>query len=209
MGFSFFPRSVKFFKLFQEQNNKLIKAAGHLCGLFEDTADTEELCKQVNIIESEGNIISRTIARELSLTFITPIDREDIHDINVAQEDILNAIKAVSTRLEVYEPARVRYPAKRLVLNIQGMVEASGAMLERLSANTKADKHMENIRWLKYESETLLLVGIGELYDCERHDYESILEIVKWSHIYDRIESAVDRLDALGDILEGVMLKNA
>jgi len=209
MGFSFFPRTVKFFKLFEEQHRKLHKAAGHLCTLFEDGADTEEVCKLVNIIESEGNTISRTIARELSLTFITPIDREDIHDINVSQEDILNAIKAVSTRMGVHEPSRMRYPAKKLAHNIRGMVEESGRMLANLASNKTGEASMERIRWLKYESETLLLVGIGELYDCEVKDYGTILEIVKWSHIYDRIESAVDRVDTLGDILEGVMLKNA
>ncbi|NDY56438.1 DUF47 family protein [Desulfovibrio sulfodismutans] len=209
MGFSFFPRTVKFFRLFEEQNRKLQRAAGHLCTLFEDGADTEEVCKQVNIIESEGNVISRNIARELSLTFITPLDREDIHDINVSQEDILNAIKAVSTRMEVYEPSRMRYPAKKLAQNIRGMVEESGKMLACLACNKTGETSMERIRWLKYESETLLLVGIGELYDCEVKDYGTILEIVKWSHIYDRIESAVDRVDTLGDILEGVMLKNA
>jgi uncharacterized protein Yka (UPF0111/DUF47 family) len=209
MGFSFFPRTVKFFKLFEEQHRKLLKAAGHLCTLFEDGADTEDMCKQINIIESEGNAISRTIARELSLTFITPIDREDIHDINVSQEDILNAIKGVSTRLEVYEPSRMRYPAKKLAHNIRGMIEESGTMLAKLACNKTGETSMERIRWLKYESETLLLVGIGELYDCDVKGDGTILEIVKWSHIYDRIETAVDRVDTLGDILEGVMLKNA
>ena len=209
MGFSFFPRTVKFFKLFEEQNRKLQKAAGHLCALFEDGADSEEVCKLVNIIESEGNTVSRTIARELSLTFITPIDREDIHEINLSQEDILNAIKAVSTRMGVHEPSRMRYPAKKLAQNIRGMVEESGKMLANLARNKTGETSMERIRWLKYESETLLLVGIGELYDCEVRDNGVILEIIKWSHIYDRMETAVDRVDAFGDILEGVMLKNA
>jgi uncharacterized protein len=55
------------------------------------------------------------------------------------------------------------------------------------------------------------MVGIGELYDGgeEQADYAAILEIVKWKHIFDRIEAAVNRTESLADILEGVLLKNA
>jgi len=72
MGFSLFPRSVKFYDLFKEQHRKLAKAAGILDDLFTSFEEVEEHCKRINILESEGNTISRRIAKELSLTFITP-----------------------------------------------------------------------------------------------------------------------------------------
>ena len=85
MGFSLFPRSAKFYDLFKEQHRKVAKAAGVLDDLFTSFEDVEERCKRITIIESEGNAISRRIAKELSLTFITPIDREDIHEINLTR----------------------------------------------------------------------------------------------------------------------------
>ena len=72
MGFSLFPRSAKFYDLFKEQHRKVAKAAGVLDDLFTSFEDVEERCKRITIIESEGNAISRRIAKELSLTFITP-----------------------------------------------------------------------------------------------------------------------------------------
>ena len=85
MSFSLFPKSVKFFDLFLEQNRKTFKAATILNEIVQDFTDVEEKCKQINIIEAEGNGICRNIPT-LSITFITPIDREDIHEINIAQE---------------------------------------------------------------------------------------------------------------------------
>lgn len=211
MGFSLFPRSAKFYDLFKEQHRKLAKAVGVLDELFSSFTDVEEHCKRITIIESEGNTISRRIAKELSLTFITPIDREDIHEINLTQEDILNLIKAISSRIGLFGFDRIRYPAKRIISNLRIMIDELGTVLQLMSKNKKAEEHLHKVESLKYECETLLMVGIGELYDGgeEKADYQSILEIVKWKHIFDRIEHVVNRTETLADILEGVLLKNA
>ena len=211
MGFSLFPRSAKFYDLFKEQHRKLVKAAGILDELFTTFDDVEERCKRINIIESEGNTISRRIAKELSLTFITPIDREDIHQINLTQEDILNLIKAIASRIGLFGFDRIRYPARRIIANMRVMIEELGVVLGRMSQNKQAEESFHKIENLKHECETLLMVGIGELYDGGEinADYAVILDIVKWKHIFDRIEAAVDRTESLADVLEGVVLKNA
>ncbi|WP_029460814.1 DUF47 domain-containing protein [Solidesulfovibrio alcoholivorans] len=211
MGFSLFPRSVKFYDLFAEQHRKLVKAAIILDELFTNFDDLEERCKRITIIESEGNAISRRIAKELSLTFITPIDREDIHEINLTQEDILNLIKAIASRVGLFGFDRIRYPARRIISNLRAMIEEVGLILGRMRQNKQAEDHFARIEGLKHECETLLMVGIGELYDGgdERGDYAAILDIVKWKHLFDRIEAAVERTEALSDVLEGVVLKNA
>ncbi len=211
MGFSLFPRSAKFYDLFKEQHRKLVKAAAILDELFTTFDDVEERCKRINIIESEGNAISRRIAKELSLTFITPIDREDIHQINLTQEDLLNLIKAIASRIGLFGFDRIRYPARRIIANLRTMIEEIGVVLGRMSQNKQAEESFHKLENLKHECETLLMVGIGELYDGGEGiaDYGVILDIVKWKHIFDRIEAAVERTEALADVLEGVVLKNA
>jgi uncharacterized protein Yka (UPF0111/DUF47 family) len=211
MGFSLFPRSAKFYDLFKEQHRKLVKAAGILDELFTTFDDVEERCKRINIIESEGNAISRRIAKELSLTFITPIDREDIHEINLTQEDMLNLIKAIASRIGLFGFDRIRYPARRIISNLRVMIEELGVVLVHMSKNKHAEENFHKIENLKHECETLLMVGIGELYDGgeEKADYAVILDIIKWKHIFDRIEAAVNRAETLSDVLEGVVLKNA
>lgn len=209
MGFSFFPKEIQFFELFAKQNEKLREAVLVLNGIFQEFSDVENKCKSINLIEEDGNGISRSIAQQLSQTFITPIDREDIHDINIAQEDLLNLIKAISTRIGLYDFQFIKFPAKKLVKNLTAMVEENGRMLDRLSERKPVEQGARTVKALKYECEMLLLVALGEVYDIKLTGFDSVMEIVKWTHIYDRIEQAVNRAEGLADIIEGVVLKNA
>lgn len=209
MGFSFFPKEIQFFDLFMEQYAKLSEAVAALNGIFQEFTDCENKCKTINLLEENGNHVSRDIAKQLSLTFITPIDREDIHDINIAQEDLLNLIKAISTRIGLYDFTVLKFPSKRLVKNLTLMVEEVGRMLDRLRERKAVDENAKKVKSLKYECEMILLVALGELYDLKGQDFNTVMEIVKWTHIYDRIEQAVNKAEGLADIIEGVVLKNA
>jgi len=209
MAFSFFPKEIQFFELLVEQNGKLRDAVAALNGIFQDFVDVENKCKSINIVEEAGNGVSRRISQQLSLTFITPIDREDIHNINISQEDLLNLIKAISTRIGLYDFQLMKFPAKKLVKNLSIMVEEVGRMLERLRERKPVEESAQKVKALKYECEMLLLVALGEVYDIKLTDFVSVMEIVKWTHIYDRIEQAVNQAEALADTIEGVVLKNA
>ncbi len=82
-------------------------------------------------------------------------------------------------------------------------------MLDRLSHRKTVEDGVKTVKALKYECEMLLLVALGEVYDIKLTGFDSVMEIVKWTHIYDRIEQAVNRAEGLADIIEGVVLKNA
>ncbi len=212
MGFSLFPKEVKFYDLFKEQNRKLLKAVTILDELFHSLEDIEDRCTRINIIEAEANTISRRISTELSSTFITPLDREDIHQINITQEALINIIKATATRIGLFECGEVLYPSRRLVRSLKVMIEEAGEVLNMLSLGKQAKEQIEKIKAHKYECEMLLLVGLGELYDVKDQnpgDQGVMLHIIKWNHIYGRIEQAVERAERLSDVLEGVQLKHA
>lgn len=209
MGFSFFPKEIQFFDLFASQYAKLSEAVTVLNSIFQEFSDCENKCKSINILEEEGNGVARNIAKQLSLTFITPIDREDIHDINIAQEDLLNLVKAISTRIGLYDFTVMKFPSKRLVKNLALMVEEVGRMLDRLRERKDVELNSKKVKSLKYECEMILLVALGEVYDLKVQGFETVMEIIKWTHIYDRIEQAVNQAERLADIIEGVVLKNA
>ncbi len=209
MGFSFFPKEVQFFDLFTEQYGRLAEAVAALNSIFQEFVDVENKCKCINLIEETGNGLARSISQQLSTTFITPIDREDIHNINVAQEDLLNLIKAISTRIGLYDFHFIKFPAKKLVKNLSAMIEEVGRMLDRLRARKPVEEQAKSVKSLKYECEMLLLVALGEVYDIKLTGFDAVMEIVKWTHIYDRIEQAVNQAERLADIIEGVVLKNA
>ncbi|WP_243312184.1 DUF47 domain-containing protein [Fundidesulfovibrio agrisoli] len=209
MGFSLFPKEVKFFDLFKEQNRKVKKAVVILDELFNTFEDVEDRCTLINIIEAEANTISRNIAAELSSTFITPLDREDIHQINITQEALINHIKATATRIGLFDCGEILYPSRRLVRSLRVMIEEAGEVLDKLSKNKQAKENIEKIKAHKYECEMLLLVGLGELFDQKKDEPHNMLHVIKWNHVYGRIEQAVERAERLSDVLEGVLLKNA
>ena len=84
----FLPQTVPFFKLLMEQNAVLQRMAQSLIVVMENTYESEDHLKQINILEEEADKLNRKITWHLSQTFITPIDREDIHAINLAQERV-------------------------------------------------------------------------------------------------------------------------
>lgn len=209
MSFSLFPKSPKFFQLFLEQNRIIVDAATVLHQIAEEFSDCEDQCQVINRLEAEGDVLNRTIARELSTTFITPIDREDIHEINSSQETILNHIQAVSNRIGVYGLARMRFPAKKMISNVKEMVTGIGRMLTMLSHGQEVTPTVAQVKQLKKECEMLLLSGLGELYEYPSPGPEDVIEIIKWTHVYDRIDKAFNRAWQLAKAIEGIVLKNA
>ena len=209
MSFSLFPQSPKFFDLFREQNRVIVEAATLLNTIAQEFENTDVRCQMINRLESKGDVLNRTISQQLSTTFITPIDREDIHEINFNQETILNHIQAISNRIGVYGFTRMRFPAQRMVSNIKDMVVAIGVMLGMLGRKADVTGTVKQVKSMKKECEMLLLSGLGELYDNPNPAPGELMDIIKWTHVYDRIDKAFNRTWQLAKAIEGIMLKNA
>ena len=209
MSFRLFPKAPKFFDFFREQNRIIVEAVTVLNTIVLDFSDCDVRCQIVNRLEADGDALNRTISQLLSTTFITPIDREDIHLINSSQETILNHIQAISNRIGVYEFIRMRFPAQRMVSNLKNMVTEIGALLGMLENKGDAGDTMKQVKHQKKECEMLLLSGLGELYDNPDPDPGEVMDIIKWTHVYDRIDKAFNRAWQLAKAIEGIVLKNA
>jgi len=207
MGFNLFPKEFKFYDLFEKQNANLVASAESLAEVFKCFTDIARHCTRVSSIQKEGNVLCREIAKNLSLTFITPIDREDIHELSLAQEAVLAAMSAVSTRIGLYGFGEIRDAAAQLVGNLDAMVKETSAMLARFRSKKDVEAPAKNIEHLKLESEALLLVALGELYEDNVKAVSELLHVVKWSHVYDRIEEAINCTAHLARIIEGISLK--
>lgn len=209
MSFSLFPKSPKFFDLFRQQNRITVEAMELLHSMAQEFEKMDVRGQMINRLESEGDVLNREISQQLSTTFITPIDREDIHQINVSQETILNHIQAISNRICVYGLARMRFPAQRMVSNLRDMVQGIGAMVGMLDRKADVSETVKRLKFLKKECEMLLLSGLGELYDNPDPSPAEVMDIIKWTHVYDRIDKAFNRTWQLAKAIEGIVLKNA
>jgi uncharacterized protein len=209
MSFRLFPKAPKFFEFFRRQNRIIVEAATVLNTIVLDYGDCDVRCQMINRLEADGDTLNRTISQLLSTTFITPIDREDIHLINSSQETILNHIQAISNRIGVYEFTRMRFPAQRMVSNLKDMVTAIGVLLGMLENKGDVTDSVGQVKHQKKECEMLLLSGLGELYESPNTSPAELMEIIKWTHVYDRIDKAFNRAWQLAKAIEGIVLKNA
>lgn len=209
MAFTLFPKSIRFFDMLIKQNEILKEIAADLNLIFEDLSLVDEVFKRINLKEVEGDELCREIARQLSQTFITPIDREDIYRINLAQEDSINFLKSIAARTRVSGLSRIRFPAKKMMANIHLMAVHTGEMIEALKGQQEVSQIVRKIKNLKGECEMLLSTGLSELQDAEITEFKAVVDIIKFVQVYDRIEQVIERLDDLSDAIEEVVLKNA
>jgi uncharacterized protein Yka (UPF0111/DUF47 family) len=206
---SFFPKIIRFFELFRKQNDILVDTSLILFELFDDYTNISVKCGKIIRNEYAGNDVSKEIAKQLSLTFITPIDREDIHAINMAQENVLNAMRAISARIGLYNFDHVTPGAKELVHKLKLMIGFTSRMIVQLSKRKDVEEQAGKVKELKIEADMLLLLSLGENYETPIESNRDLLEIIKWSHIFDRIEEAIAGAEFLANVIEGISLKNA
>lgn len=209
MVFTLFPKSIRFFDLLIQQNEILKDVASELSKLFSDFATIDENYKRITINEEKGDELCREIARQLSGSFITPIDREDIYRINLAQEDSINFLKSIATRTHVSGFSRIRFPAMKMTENISLMAATTGRLISALQGKEDVGTLVRESKDLKLECEMLLSTGLSELQDGAITEISGVVDIIKWIQIYDRIEQVIERIDDLVDAIEEVVLKNA
>jgi hypothetical protein len=206
---SFFPKVVKFFDFFSQQNELLVDSASTLNDLFNDYTGISEKCGKIAKNETAGDDISREISKALALTFITPIDREDIHAVNLAQEDALNSIRAISTRIGLYHFTQVKPGARDLIKQLLLMHQEISKMIEGLKTRKGSEEHALKVKEMMIHADMLLLLSMGEIYENQPEGSGDFMDLIKWSHIYDRIEEALAKAEILANVTEGVSLKNA
>jgi uncharacterized protein Yka (UPF0111/DUF47 family) len=202
------PKSAPFFAMLQEQNDYLRRMSELLVEMLEDVTAKNRVHKAISLLEDEADKLHSKILRALSQTFITPIDREDILRINQEQEEAMDCLHRLSTRLHIFEFSRTRFPALQMARTINAMLELTLLMLEGLAKRRDCHK-TRAFRALRAECDMLLVTGLAELMDEKQEITPSmIMQILKWSQTYDRISMLLERVNSLAETIEEAVLKN-
>ncbi|MCX5796081.1 MAG: DUF47 family protein [Elusimicrobia bacterium] len=207
MAFSLFPREVKFFELFQKQHGLILQAAKRLEAVFGPREEAVGACREINRLEEEANALLRDIFLQMSRAFITPLDREDIHGLVLAQEDVINAIRLASTRVGVYSFEHAPASARELARDLGSQLASLGAALPVLDRPGQVEAVLQAMRQAGARSSAFLLVAVGELYDQPVSSPEAVLGIVKSTQIIDRLEQALEKAEALAKVIERISVK--
>ena len=204
---SLLPKGAPFFELLLRQNQILCSVAGSLTEYLECLEDSEGPQDEIRRLEDEADQIYLTITKELSQSFLTPIDREDILRISKAQEETIDVFNNLVNRLHLLEFRQTRVVMLQLGQVMKEMVLLTRSMLSGLSE--KRDSHnTREFLALRNECEKLLRKGLAELYKLEESSPEAVLEVVKWSRAYDRMEKVINYIVVLVEAIEEAVVKN-
>jgi len=208
MGFGLFCDDFAFYQLFRKQWAVLDRAAALLRSIMADLQDLPTRCSEIHKLEAEQISLSREVIKELALTFIQPLEHQDVHDLNRAFDEAMRALKAVSTRVGLYGFVTPRAATKEIAGNLVSMTAEVGDMLEHLRTASAASLMVDKIDVIREETRMLFLVGVGELYEGRLDTPQDLLEIIKWTHIYDRLEEAFDLTSEVAGAVAAIILKN-
>jgi uncharacterized protein len=204
--FRLVPREVRFFDLFEQQSQHIIHAAQLLRELVHNFADARAKAHAVKEVEHQGDQITHEIVRRLNTTFITPIDREDIHDLATRLDDVLDFIEAAAERLVVY---RIKEPTSPCRAMAEVIVQQTHAMERAIKCLRTMDpgfhEHAVEVNRLENTADNLLRDSLAALFD----EQADPIEVIKWKEIYETMETVTDRCEDVVNVIEGIILKMA
>jgi uncharacterized protein len=199
------PRDQKFYDLFREQAENIQEAARRLVALFEDFQNVERNVTEIKFVEHKGDQLIHGLMTKLNKTFITPFDREDIHALASALDDVLDLIDAVASRITMYKVTGVT-PGARQLANI--VLHASEILVRAVSQLNKPQNILEycaQLTQLEKEADRIKGECIARLFEDSRDP----IEVIKWKEIYEVLEATTDRCEDVSNVLEAVVLKAA
>lgn len=202
------PKKNEFFALFSRHATLCVNGAGKLREMLDDLGKAEEHAAGIHVIEHEADGVCQQAMELLHASFITPIDRGDIHRIASRLDDILDHIEATAQNLWLYDVSASRPEALEMASHL---VEATHAMKATVDALAKrpSSEHIRELcraaKQVEKQNDRLLRRAIARLFQQE----QDTKTLVKWKEIFENIEGAIDRCEDVANVIEGVALENA
>jgi len=203
----FIPKDQKFFDHFEELADAIEKGSRLFLDILNNFEHSEAKLSTLKEIEHEADRITHIVFAKLHKTFITPLDREDIHALANKMDSILDIIEGAAVRMYLYA---MKQPSKELIElalildNAIGVVKrVVYALRHRKNSNIIIDACVE-IHSIENQGDYLLHQCIARLFQNERDPFE----LIKTKEIYELVEEAIDTCEDVTNIVEGIVLKN-
>ena len=205
--FQLIPKEQQFFGLFERLAEHLLQAGTLLHELVSDVHKIGEKAKQLERVEHDADQVTHEIMAKLNSTFITPIDREDIHQLATALDDVIDFIEGAAEHMILYKIQQPTPQFKALAEVVFRQVTEIHKMMPRLKNLRHADilVHCIEVNRLENEGDRIDREAVAELFE-KRGDP---LEVMKWRDLYDLLETATDKCEDVAVAIEGIFLKNA
>ena len=198
MSFRLLPRDPKFFELFIADGDNLAAAGRALNEMVEQYDRLDERVAEIQALEKRGDEIDSEITRKLEDAFVTPFDREDIHELVSRLDDVVDGIQAIAETFVIYGVTAPTPEARRLaaIVDAQG-VELAQA-LRKLDGLKDLERHFSAVHELENEADGLSRAAVAKLF---RDDLPPI-EVIKWRDLYNDLEETIDAAEDAAEAME-------
>lgn len=200
------PKEAKYFDMFNHLATEMNESAKLLQKLFADFDNRSAYAEQIKELEHKCDEITHEIVKKLNQTFITPIDREDIHALASGLDDIVDAVEYTAKRIILYHvPQSTEHSRKmtdvmvRLTAKLKDAVAALGNNGEQVLADCVVIHTLEN------EGDSYHHEAVERLFSEETNP----ITIIKMKEIYEKMERMIDKCEDVANVLEAIVLKNA
>jgi len=202
------PREGNFFRLFNAHAERIVEGSRELSAMIGTFSDLDAHAQRIDTVERAADKITHECIVLLHRTFITPFDRDQIHQLITRMDDILDLIQDVAESVALYDLRRITPEAKQLAEICQMSCERVKTVVGLLTNIKKADailKTCEEIDRLESDADRVMRSALSKLFR-EEDDFK---QVIKMRVIYDLLETITDRCEDVANIVEGIVLENS
>jgi len=198
MSFRLLPKDPKFFELFAADGDNLAAAAAALHEMVDHYDRLDTRVSGIQDLEKRGDEIDEEVTRRLEDAFVTPFDREDIHELVSRLDDVVDGVQSIAEAFVIYGVTAPTDEARRLaaILDLQGVELA--AALHKLNDLKDLDRHLVRIHTLEKEADGLSRAALGRLFREEL----APIEVIKWRDLYNDFENTIDAAEDAAEAME-------
>jgi predicted phosphate transport protein (TIGR00153 family) len=202
----FIPKEEKFFTLFQQAADLIVEGAKEFRVMLSDLSAKESHARSIQEKEQQADEVTHRTVELLHKTFITPLDREDIHQLISRMDDILDHIEAASERIFLYDIQVAPPEAIQLAdICIQSAEHVRHAVnhLQDLKNPQTIIEHCVEVNRLENEADHILRSAMAKLF----RDEPDTRQLIKYKEIFELLETVTDRCEDVANIVEGIVLE--
>jgi predicted phosphate transport protein (TIGR00153 family) len=205
VAFRLIPREERFFDDFTALAEQIRVGAGMLEDMLVPDRPIWDKADEIKEVEHKCDFLTHEIIQRLHRTFVTPLDREDIHTLARTLDDVMDAIDSAAAIVRLYQIEKVRQDARELAHLVRTSSEQVVIAMRALERRTGVAAPAVEINRLENEADRAHQNAVRRLFEEERDP----IVIIKWKEILDFLEAATDRCEDVANVLEGVVVKHA
>jgi predicted phosphate transport protein (TIGR00153 family) len=202
--FSLFPREEDFFVLFRKQAALVREGCEQLLDMVTTFDRLEERAKQLKEVEHRADVVTHEIFERLNRTFITPLEREDIHQLASNLDDVLDAVEAIGSRLFLFQVGQPPAEALRMAKILTECATQIEQAVDNLKKMNNLISFTMEINRLENEADGISRQVTADLFSG-KHD---LLDVMRWKEIYGRLEGAADKCEDVANAIESIVVKS-